>query len=832
MGFFLISLFSYAQFDTEFWFSPPYADPAHDSHNQYRFVFSTADLASTVTITQPANPAFTPVTLNIAANSNQTHILAAAFANVAQANDISLRGFRIVATEPVFCYYEIFTSPPYSILNTEIFALKGKSALGTLFMIPMQNYLNNESSPPNFFSCFSVLATENNTSVTITPTKSLVGRPANVPFTITLNQGEYYSARSLSRLATEHPTGSLVVSDKPVAITYYDDTMQGTPWGGCADIGGDQIIPIEKLGGMYVPVQGFTYHVSNSNGGTPPYDRVFIMAVEDSTEVFVGLSGTPAATLNAGQVYTYVFTVNPFSNSDQSAVIITTNDKPVYCTQLSGFSCEVGFSILPTMDCRGSRTVSVSRSQPDSYYLTLVTTSNHIGNFTFNGSSTVITATDFYPVPGTGGAFMFARKLIPTSLLPVDGSARIANTTGVFHLGVINGGPQNTCKFGYFSDFAEYQVNAALTTLDTICEGEEISIEILNPFMGASYTWIHYETGDTLQGPSPAQTFSISDATVENSGTYVIDGFFSGCDMRSDTIKVTVLPDPVPDFAVQINCVNNPSFFENLTIGAETYLWNFGDGEESNQIHPTHTFETEGEYEVHLTAYSEFGCESSTFQTVLIESGVHTYDTAALCPNGSYNFYGRTLKLPGDYIEFRNGAECDTIVHLRLDQIEATLQVVQDPLDFCDQYVTTLTAISEFQNYEWNTGETSQSIVVHMPGIYSVTATQEECFLSTSYRVMPCEHDIYIPNTITPGYKDGLNDYLFLPPIIASQIITFELVIVDRWGKVVYRTIDPEFIWDGKVNGKLECNATYSYRMRVGFPNTKVKQYKGVIHVL
>lgn len=54
---------SFAQFDTEFWFAPPYANPVHDINNQFRFVFSTGNLASTVTITQPANTSFTPLLL-------------------------------------------------------------------------------------------------------------------------------------------------------------------------------------------------------------------------------------------------------------------------------------------------------------------------------------------------------------------------------------------------------------------------------------------------------------------------------------------------------------------------------------------------------------------------------------------------------------------------------------------------------------------------------------------------------------------------------------------------------------------------------------------------
>lgn len=352
----LITLSSFAQFDNEFWFAPPYANPVHDPNNQYRFVFSTSDLPSTVTISQPANSSFTPITFSISANSNYIATIPAVYANASQPNMNSNRGFKIVATEKVFCYYEIYTQPgqTYEIYNTEIFSLKGKNALGTNFFIPMQNYLANHTYTQQCYNYFSIIARENNTSVTITPTQAIDGHAANVPFTITLNMGEFYTAKAVGFSAIAHPTGSIVVSDKKVAITYYDDSMSGTPFGGCADTGGDQIIPTNLLGTWYIAVQGFAYHNSNSTGATGPYDPVFILATQNNTQVTI--NGTVMTTLNAGQTYQYQFTANPLSNSANSAAFIQTTN-PVYVSQVSGFACELGYSILPPVKCRGSRSV-------------------------------------------------------------------------------------------------------------------------------------------------------------------------------------------------------------------------------------------------------------------------------------------------------------------------------------------------------------------------------------------------------------------------------------------------------------------------------------------
>ncbi len=55
---------------------------------------------------------------------------------------------------------------------------------------------------------------------------------------------------------------------------------------------------------------------------------------------------------------------------------------------------------------------------------------------------------------------------------------------------------------------------------------------------------------------------------------------------------------------------------------------------------------------------------------------------------------------------------------------------------------------------------------------------------------------IYIPNSFTPN-EDGFNDVF--KPVIDSRIDTdlYELTIFNRWGQIVFQTIDPEESWRG-----------------------------------
>jgi hypothetical protein len=69
---------------------------------------------------------------------------------------------------------------------------------------------------------FLVVATEDNTTISITPTKITDQlRPADVPFTITLSKGEIYQVQSMNHanLAGQGDlTGSYIKSDKPIAF--------------------------------------------------------------------------------------------------------------------------------------------------------------------------------------------------------------------------------------------------------------------------------------------------------------------------------------------------------------------------------------------------------------------------------------------------------------------------------------------------------------------------------------------------------------------------------------------------------------------------------------
>jgi len=61
------------------------------------------------------------------------------------------------------------------------------------------------------------------------------------------------------------------------------------------------------------------------------------------------------------------------------------------------------------------------------------------------------------------------------------------------------------------------------------------------------------------------------------------------------------------------------------------------------------------------------------------------------------------------------------------------------------------------------------------------------------------ELSVYIPNAFTPNF-DGYND-VFKPVINGPELEFYDLVIMDRNGKEVFRSTDPNQIWNGTVKG-------------------------------
>lgn len=146
--------------------------------------------------------------------------------------------------------------------------------------------------------------------------------------------------------------------------------------------------------------------------------------------------------------------------------------------------------------------------------------------------------------------------------------------------------------------------------------------------------------------------WDFGDGTVSNlqnpTHIYTDTGYFTvrliaannGCpDTLIRTNYIQVLP-PIARFAAVANCNNRLEFsFTDQSIGAVTWLWDFGDGTTSSLQNPVHTFPALGTYTVRLTV-TNGSCTHSTTRTVrtIQQAPDFTADATIVCRRDSITF--------------------------------------------------------------------------------------------------------------------------------------------------------------------------------------------------
>lgn len=579
---------AFAQIDTTFWFAAPDIDASHgDQPILLRLVALNQN--TMVRISQPQNASFAPIQINALLNVVQSFDLTPRKSQLENtpANTVLNNGLLIESDDEIMVYYEIANGD-----NAEIFPLKGQNALGKNFRIPAQNeYANNIGAAE-----IDIVATEDNTEITIIPTSDIVGHPANVPFTITLNKGQTYAAKATNTGATATLAGTKITSNKKIAVTTMDDSLFSS---GSWDLIGDQIVPTNVLGTQYVAIKG------NST-----VEKVYIVATEDNTNIFFDGQTTAATTINDGDLF-----MQPIVNSS----LFVESDKPVYVMHLSGVQNELGDAILPPLGCTGSSKVGFIRTSPQNFDLMVVTESGNEGNFILNGNANLLVASDFQPVPGSGGNLVFTKKNFPPTAIGLNASI-LTNTTGLFHLGVLSS-TGTGAVYGYFSD---YRFGLGVEDV-TICAGEEATLSV-----GANVTNVLWSTGAT----SPS-------IIVTEEGEYWVNGTVEGCQV-SDTATVTINPTftidnqqdetLLPGQTLPITIGVTPNTGTTLPTNI-TYVWSPSlsvDNPNSNDVILSPTEETT--YTV--TAIDADGCETTMMFTVgFNNSGIYGIPNA-FTPNG------------------------------------------------------------------------------------------------------------------------------------------------------------------------------------------------------
>lgn len=539
----------YSQRDTAFWFAVPEVSRAPGSYSTdldtaIYLRITAFGQATTVTVTKPADPTFTPIIRTIAANKTTTVNLTP-FKDILECkppDQVLNYGLKITATYPISVYYEQACR-----LNPEIFTLKGQNALGLSFWIPGQDAIPNHYYVPIPYNSFDIIATEDNTSVTITNTQAITGHSAGSTYTVILSKGQTYSATAVTQQISGHLQGSRVTATKPIAITLKDDLLDGqSVWGQAHDLAGDQLVPDNVIGTEYIAVRG---------GLNSPYDKVFILATQNNTTI--SRDGAMLATVNAGTNYSF-FMNNP-------STYIQTNN-PVYVVQMSGLGAEVSYGVLPPIVCTGSNAVAYVRSTTDPLYMMLLVRNGGQNNFRFGGNPAILPGSSFTNVPGTSGQWVSAKFLISTGDLPKDSAVMITNSTNLFHMGVVNGTSGGGGNFGYFSNYNSFVVTASNAV--TSC-GDTLYLHA-DSIAGATYSW----TGPGGYTASVANPVRVHIAGADT-GTYTLTAVYNGCTGVSSTY-VSLSNAGLSPISLGSDTTYCSAFSRVLSTGHSGTVWSTG----------------------------------------------------------------------------------------------------------------------------------------------------------------------------------------------------------------------------------------------------------------
>ena len=254
----------------------------------------------------------------------------------------------------------------------------------------------------------------------------------------------------------------------------------------------------------------------------------------------------------------------------------------------------------------------------------------------------------------------------------------------------------------------------------------------------------------------------------------------------------------------------------------------------TGSAHDVFNFQFSNDFVGEDTLLYRICCANScdTAAVILISKGYTSEFSDTACVQYSWN--GHTYSTTGDYEQHLNAADgCDSTVTLHLEIINPTIAIVSHNPDFCATHETVLEVESDFEHFDWSTGDTTTFLEVTEPGVYSVTGSNKFCDGRANFTIDNCELMVYLPNVITPTRSDGVNDYLSIPEAVRPEIQAFEIMIFDRWGEIIFATTDVNFVWDGtNGKGKLVTNAVYNYLMHYTPPTGKPVTKRGTITVL
>ncbi|MDN3676804.1 T9SS type B sorting domain-containing protein [Flavobacterium paronense] len=436
---------------------------------------------------------------------------------------------------------------------------KGIASLGLRFRVgAFTNTLVN-SYVDIHYTFVSVLATENNTTVTFSGMKTGVQLVNNAngssPYSIVLNRGESYV------MAVQGPTeenrdgliGTLVLADKPIAVNC--GSFGGSNAVANLDLGFDQIVPAERL--------TTNDYIFIKSTGIDTVEKILLVADED-TQITLNGSG-PIYNILAGEYLAltgadYTINGNLYVSSTHKIFAYqsvgddgATDQRNQELFFVPPLSCQTPRVIdnIPLIDFIGTRQFTGR--------VTIVTTTSATLNFIIDGANYTLASLASIGVTVGGPFSVTGNANYETYVLTgVTGNVSVFSS-GELYLAAY-GSEQAATFGGYYSGFTfkpEISFNEVDVTQLGCIPNSVLSVNSLSPF--DVFQW--YFNGGLIPGATN-NTYQPKETTASppglGPGYYYVSATIAGCTSPKDSDNIPVSSCP--------NDNDNDSVIDNVDL--------------------------------------------------------------------------------------------------------------------------------------------------------------------------------------------------------------------------------------------------------------------------
>ncbi|TXI84739.1 MAG: T9SS type B sorting domain-containing protein [Crocinitomicaceae bacterium] len=391
-----------------------------------------------------------------------------------------------------------------------------------------------------------------------------------------------------------------------------------------------------------------------------------------------------------------------------------------------------------------------------------------------------------------------------------------------------------------------FDTNHSITNDTSICIGNNVQ---LNSTGGISYSW------------TPAN--SLSNAAISNpiatptqSTLYQLEIVTAdGCEIN-DSVNITVyFTPPVPVIPDVLSLCKGASIDVSVS-GADSYVWS-----PNYQINTLVGSQVTVNPPVDFTYYCDFinACGNVTDSVFIdvVEAAIFAGNDTIICPGEtailwasggvSYNWLpsaSLNSAISSQVFATPSVATLYTVIGLDQSGCPDTAQVYVDlfPQPFIqtcpDVYALQGDEVQLYANsttsgpYVWSPAEFLSCVSCNSPVaspdqnyIYTVSYTDENGCTASDIVNIYYNPIIYIPNTFTPNDDEHNQGF----HIVIGNIKSFELLIFNRWGELIFTMDDVNDYWDGTYK-ELECqDGTYVWTIK--YYDFFDKEYEQTGHV-